>query len=106
MPVADVVAPHVVRARAAARSGSDLLVRFSEPVAEQSVSRRTVTLASRAGHTVPVVLRLNAAGDRLVIDPEQRLRRGGRYVLSVSTRVRDRSGNRLQQELVKRFSVR
>ena len=102
----DTDAPRVVRVRTAVRPGSDLVLGFSEPVAPLSVSRRTVTLAARGGRLVPVPLRLTAGGDRLVIDPRQRLRRSGRYVLTVSTQVRDRSGNRLQQELVKRFSTR
>ena len=110
----DGVSPRVLRVRPARRPSASVVLRLSEAVTRSSVSPQAVQLRSLASRrAVPVALRLDSGGDRLVVDPKVRLQPGVRYILTVSSRLRDLSGNRLDQAItpgaqafVKRFTVR
>lgn len=109
----DGISPRVLSVKAVAQPSANLVLRLSEAVAKGSVSSRTMKLrVATSGRTVPVTLRLRAGGHRLVVDPQMRLLPGTRYILTVSSRMRDLSGNRLDQAtapgaqaFVKRFRV-
>ena len=92
-------APRVVRvkpARGAARITTKVQVTFSKAMRRSTLRPSNVRLL-RHNRRVAIRLSYDAARQRLVLTPRSKLRPGTKYRITVTTRVRDTAGNRLDQ---------
>ncbi|HEX2176542.1 MAG TPA: multicopper oxidase domain-containing protein, partial [Nocardioidaceae bacterium] len=76
------------------RRGRNIRVRFNEPV--RRVNNRTVRVRRIGGRRVRARVTYNHRTERLRIDPRRPLARNSGYRVRLSSRIRDRSGNRLR----------
>jgi hypothetical protein len=102
--VADVTGPRLsrgapVRGAKAVRVGANVSGVFSEPVRRASLTRSSVKLVRKGTVTaLPARLSYDAGRRRVTLDPTSALRRHTTYRVVVTTAVRDRAGNRLDQD--------
>jgi hypothetical protein len=104
----DATGPTVVKSAPTGYSvkpGANFKVRFDEPV--KNISGKTVRLhKDGAKRKLKARVTLSATGKVATLNPARRLKRGTYYTLSVTQRVTDRRGNKLQRAYSSRIRTR
>jgi subtilisin len=78
--------------------GANITATFSEPMKESSVNTTTFKLQKKAGPTIAATVTYDPATKKATLNPNNKLKKSGAYVATVTSGAQDQAGNSLDQD--------